>query len=111
MSFGLQHKENEHHVQTGRHSRSLWSLLDIYVCMISSAHNVAAQGKYIAIVSTAVETGKPEEEIKPALDLLMPIDQKFVSIADQYQPTDSGTESQVRSPGLDRNTSTSCFMR
>uniref|UniRef100_A0A674NAK4 Rab GDP dissociation inhibitor n=1 Tax=Takifugu rubripes TaxID=31033 RepID=A0A674NAK4_TAKRU len=29
---------------------------DIYVCMISYAHNVAAQGKYIAIVSTTVET-------------------------------------------------------
>lgn len=79
--------------------------------MISYAHHVAAQGKYIAIVSTAVETGEPEEEIKPALDLLMPIDQKFVSIADQYQPTDLGTESQVRSSGLDRNTNTSCFMR
>lgn len=78
--------------------------------MISSAHNVAAQGKYIAIISTAVETDDPEEEIKPALDLLMPIDQKFVSTADQYQPTDMGTESQVRSSGLDRNTNTSCLM-
>lgn len=63
--------------------------------MISSAHHVAAQGKYVAIVSTAVETENPEEEIKPALDLLMPIDQKFVSITDQYQPTDLGAESQV----------------
>lgn len=71
--------------------------------MISSAHNVAAQGKYIAIVSTSVETNDPEQEIKPALDLLMPIDQKFVSISDQYEPTDLGTKSQVRSLGLDRN--------
>ncbi|RMB89981.1 hypothetical protein DUI87_33593 [Hirundo rustica rustica] len=39
---------------------------DIYVCMISSAHNVAAQGKYIAIASTTVETADPEKEIKPA---------------------------------------------
>uniref|UniRef100_A0A2K6EPM5 Rab GDP dissociation inhibitor n=1 Tax=Propithecus coquereli TaxID=379532 RepID=A0A2K6EPM5_PROCO len=38
---------------------------DIYVCMISSAHNVAAQGKYIAIVSTTVETKEPEKEIRP----------------------------------------------
>uniref|UniRef100_A0A3Q3KD61 Rab GDP dissociation inhibitor n=1 Tax=Monopterus albus TaxID=43700 RepID=A0A3Q3KD61_MONAL len=50
---------------------------DIYVCMISYAHNVAAQGKYIAIVSTTVETGEPEAEIEPALELLEPIDQKF----------------------------------
>lgn len=63
--------------------------------MISSAHNVAAEGKYIAIVSTSVETNDPEQEIKPALDLLLPIDQKFVSISDQYAPTDQGTKSQV----------------
>lgn len=49
---------------------------DIYVCMISYAHNVAAQGKYIAIVSTTVETSEPEAEIQPALELLEPIDQK-----------------------------------
>lgn len=64
--------------------------------MISSAHNVAAKGKYVAIVSTTVETNDPEKEIKPALDLLEPIEQKFVSISDLYKPTDSGTESQVR---------------
>uniref|UniRef100_A0A8C5EVI4 Rab GDP dissociation inhibitor n=1 Tax=Gouania willdenowi TaxID=441366 RepID=A0A8C5EVI4_GOUWI len=68
---------------------------DIYVCMISFAHNVAAQGKYIAIASTTVETDNPEKEIKPALDLLEPIDQKFVSISDLLVPTDSGTDSQI----------------
>lgn len=107
--------------------------------MISYAHNVAAQGKYIAIVSTTVETSEPENEIEPALELLEPIDQKsvphftcclfkfmhvysstqgknahnmiyvyitvvhyvffphrFVAISDLYEPTDDGTESQVR---------------
>lgn len=49
---------------------------DIYVCMISYAHNVAAQGKYIAIASTTVETAEPEKEVEPALELLEPIDQK-----------------------------------
>ncbi|XP_018414686.1 PREDICTED: rab GDP dissociation inhibitor alpha isoform X2 [Nanorana parkeri] len=68
---------------------------DIYVCMISYAHNVAAQGKYIAIISTTVETQEPEKEIEPALELLEPIDQKFVAISDLYEPTDDGTESQV----------------
>lgn len=52
----------------------LW--VDIYVCMISYAHNVAAQGKYIAIASTTVETAEPEKEVEPALELLEPIDQK-----------------------------------
>ncbi|KAK3547181.1 hypothetical protein QTP86_015748 [Hemibagrus guttatus] len=51
---------------------------DIYVCMISYAHNVAAQGKYIAIASTTVETSDPEAEVQPALELLEPIDQKSV---------------------------------
>nr|XP_003421761.1 rab GDP dissociation inhibitor alpha [Loxodonta africana] len=68
---------------------------DIYVCMISYAHNVAAQGKYIAIASTTVETSEPEKEIEPALELLEPIDQKFVAISDLYEPTDDGSESQV----------------
>ncbi|XP_053270935.1 rab GDP dissociation inhibitor beta [Pleuronectes platessa] len=68
---------------------------DIYVCMVSFAHNVAASGKYIAIISTTVETADPEKEIKPALDLLEPIEQKFVSVSDQYEPTDLGSESQI----------------
>ncbi|KAK6314825.1 rab GDP dissociation inhibitor beta-like [Coregonus clupeaformis] len=68
---------------------------DIYVCMISYTHNVAAQGKYVAIVSTTVETDNPEMEVKPAMDLLEPVEQKFVSISDQYAPTDMGAESQI----------------
>ncbi|EHA99282.1 Rab GDP dissociation inhibitor beta [Heterocephalus glaber] len=67
----------------------------IYVCMISSAHNVAAQGKYIAIVSTTVETKEPEKEVRPALELLEPIEQKFVSISDLLVPKDLGTDSQI----------------
>ena len=43
---------------------------DIYVCMISSAHQVAAQGMYIAIVSTTVETADPLKEINPGIALL-----------------------------------------
>ena len=69
--------------------------------MISSAHNVAAQGKYIAVVSTTVETKDPEKEISPALELLEPIERKFVSISDLLVPKDLGTESQV-SGGLRR---------
>lgn len=68
---------------------------DIYVCMISGAHNVSSKDKYIAIVSTTVETADPEAELKPALDLLEPIEQKFVSTSDMYAPTDLGKDSQV----------------
>lgn len=48
--------------------------------MISYAHNVAAQGKYVAIISTTVETNDPEKEIKPALDLLEPVEQKYACV-------------------------------
>ncbi|KAG7496579.1 rab GDP dissociation inhibitor beta-like [Solea senegalensis] len=68
---------------------------DIYVCMVSFAHNVASQGKYIAIVNTTVETKNPEAELKPGLDLLGPIKKKFVTVSDLYEPTDRGTESQI----------------
>ncbi|XP_078520253.1 rab GDP dissociation inhibitor alpha-like [Lissotriton helveticus] len=68
---------------------------DIYVCMISNAHKVAAQGKYLAIVSTTVETSEPEKEIAPALELLDPVDQKFIAISDLFESTDDGSKSQV----------------
>lgn len=44
--------------------------------MISATHFVAAKGHYLAIVSTTVETSNPEEEIRVALDLISPIEQK-----------------------------------
>jgi len=43
---------------------------DIYISMVSGTHNVCKQGLYLAIVSATVETDKPQEEIKPAMDLL-----------------------------------------
>lgn len=47
--------------------------LDIYIAMVSSTHNVCAKDVYVAIVSTIVETDKPELEIAPGLNLLGPI--------------------------------------
>ena len=64
---------------------------DVYVMMVSWAHNVAFKGKYIAIVSATVETAVPEKEILPALNLLGPIEQKFVTVSDLYEPTDGGS--------------------
>lgn len=74
--------------QVGRRS-------DIYVSLISYTHQVSAKGWFIGMVSTTVETDNPENEIKPGLDLLGPIAQKFVSISDYYEPVDSGLESQI----------------
>lgn len=49
---------------------------DIYVCMVSAAHNVCAKNYYLAIVATTVETNNPEAELQPGLDLLGPIEEK-----------------------------------
>lgn len=74
--------------QVGRRS-------DIYVSLISYTHQVSAKGWFIGMVSTTVETDNPENEIKPGLDLLGVIAQKFVSVSDYFEPTDNGLESQL----------------
>jgi Rab GDP dissociation inhibitor len=45
--------------------------------MVSSTHNVCAKDVYVAIVSTIVETDRPEQEIAPGLQLLGPIYDKY----------------------------------
>jgi Rab GDP dissociation inhibitor len=49
---------------------------------VSFTHQVAAKGWFVAMVSTTVETNNPEAEIKPGLDLLGPIKQKYVKCVD-----------------------------
>jgi len=69
---------------------------DIYVCMVSAAHNVCAKGYFMAIVATTVETNNPEEELKPGLDLLKDsIVEKFVSVVDLLEPEDDGKDSKM----------------
>lgn len=68
---------------------------DIYVCCVSATHHVASNGWFMAIVSTTVETANPEAEIKPGLDLLGPISQKFVSVSDIFEPIDDGSKSNI----------------
>lgn len=68
---------------------------DIYVCMVSSTHCVCAKGYFLAIVATTVETNNPEEELKPGLDLLGDIEEKFVSVVDLLEPVDDGTQSKI----------------
>merc|ERR1711991_191821 len=68
---------------------------DIYISMVSSAHNVVPKGKYVAIIGSNVETKNPKAELQPALKLLGPILDQFVIITDIYEPTDDGKESGV----------------
>jgi Rab GDP dissociation inhibitor len=68
---------------------------DIYVCMVSSAHNVCAKNYCLAIVATTVETNNPEAELQPGLDLLGPIEEMFFSVVDLLEPVDDGKESKI----------------
>jgi len=43
---------------------------------VSAAHNVTSKGYYLVIASTTVETDDPEEELKPALEIISPIKEK-----------------------------------
>lgn len=65
---------------------------DIFVCSVSNAHNVSARGVYIAIVSTKMENGKPEDEVQPGLDLLGHVMQRFTTVATTYEPVGSGED-------------------
>jgi Rab GDP dissociation inhibitor len=68
---------------------------DIYVSVVSYAHNVAPKGRWIALVSTQVETNKPEDELKPGLNILGKIDEIFVQTRDLYEPLEDGRKDQV----------------
>lgn len=68
---------------------------DIYISVVSFAHNVASDGMYIATVSTTAETNNPEQEVQPGLELLEPIISKFVSVSNLLVPNEDGKKSQI----------------
>jgi Rab GDP dissociation inhibitor len=75
--------------------RELKRNYDVYIMCISSEFFVAPKGKFIAIVSTTLESDDAEKELKPGLDLLGPIEAKFVSVSPLYAPNEDGTKDQV----------------
>jgi Rab GDP dissociation inhibitor len=74
--------------QVGRQS-------DIYISYVSSAHNVVPAGKYVAIVTALAETSDPIAELKPGIDLLGPILEKFPSVSDFFEPLEDGRADKV----------------
>jgi len=68
---------------------------DVYISSVSYAHHVAPKGKWIALVSTIVETAKPEAELQLGLNLLGKIEESFVFVRDIFHPTDDGKKAQV----------------
>lgn len=70
---------------------------DIYIAMVSWAHNVAPKGYYIAIVSTIAEGDSNHHmELQPGLDRLGKIEEKFMGPAIPiYEPLESGNSDNI----------------
>jgi len=70
---------------------------DIYVSCVSHSHLVAPKGKYIALVSTIVETENPLEELQPGLVLLGPYkkEELFFRVSDLFEPLEDGRKDKV----------------
>jgi len=95
LNHPIPNTNKEHSLQIILPQRELKRRNDIYIMCISGDHNVVPKGKYMAIVSTNIETANPEAELKPALDLLGPIEHQFSSVADVFEPLDDGTKDGV----------------
>jgi len=70
---------------------------DIYIAVVSSAHNVCPKGYYIAIVSTIAESDSNHHlELKPGLDRLGKIEEQFLGQPiPLYEPLESGTNDNI----------------
>lgn len=70
---------------------------DIYIAVVSSAHNVCPKGYYIAIVSTIAETKSNYHlELQPGFERLGKIEEKFMGPAiPLYEPLESGVNDNI----------------
>jgi Rab GDP dissociation inhibitor len=64
---------------------------DVYVCMTSESQKICPKGKFMAVLSASRENPKPEDDLKPALDLLGPTVEQFVWNTESYEPTSDGS--------------------
>ena len=65
--------------QTGRKS-------DVYISMVSEAHQIAPEGKYVAMIQANVETGDPKKELEMARKIVGPSLADFFWVSDFYVP-------------------------
>jgi len=70
---------------------------DIYIAVVSSAHNVCPKGYYIAIVSTIAEGDSNHHlELQPGLERLGRIEEKFMGPPiPLYEPLESGVNDNI----------------
>ena len=65
---------------------------DVYVFCCSYSHCVVGKNKWVAFVSTRVETAHPLAELAPGLALLGPVEHTFTQLSDVYAPLASGAQ-------------------
>ena len=68
---------------------------DIFIAVLNSTHSVCKKGYYLAIVSTMVETDKPEAELEPAMEIIGPVLEKFDKVSEIYEPVDTSFKDNV----------------
>jgi Rab GDP dissociation inhibitor len=68
---------------------------DIYVLVLSNNHKTTPEGRYLALVSTTVETNDPYAELAPGVALLGSILESFVVVEDLFEPKADGRDDQV----------------
>ncbi|KAI9857357.1 MAG: Rab GDP dissociation inhibitor alpha [Trichoglossum hirsutum] len=70
---------------------------DIYIAIVSSAHNVCPKGYYIAIISTIAEGDSNHHlELEPGFERLGKIEEKFMGPPiPLYKPLDSGISDKI----------------
>ncbi|KAL8690165.1 MAG: hypothetical protein Q9218_004332 [Villophora microphyllina] len=70
---------------------------DIYIAIVSSAHNVCPKGYYIAIISTIAEGSSNHHlELQPGFERLGKIEEKFMGAPiPLYEPLESGTNDNI----------------
>src|ERR1700759_1810181 len=87
-------------VSINHYVRNRWpltSIIDIYIAVVSSAHNVCPKGYYIAIVSTIAEGDSNHHlELQPGLERLGHIEEKFMAPPiPLYEPLESGVNDNI----------------
>ena len=64
---------------------------DVYIFSCNFTHSVVGKGKWVAFVSTSIETSNPVAELAPGLALLGPIEYQFTQESDIFWPNADGS--------------------
>jgi RAB protein geranylgeranyltransferase component A len=75
---------------------------DTFVCCMGNTLQTSAPGIYVAIVSTLLEKGQPDNDVAPRLQLLGPILKRFMSVTTTYEPVTDGSQDKCYITVVDR---------